>query len=375
MEQWIAMSESPSCPIRLGIVGCGAISVIHGEALEATSDKLRFAACADRNQEAAKAFAARFGCDAIHTDMTEMVRAEALDGIVLATWPAHHYEHVCALIDAGVRFILCEKALTLSGPQALALMERAGAAGAVVIEGFMLRYHPIYQQLEALVRDGTVGTIDTVRSGFQEWDNEAESPDDASRKWRLVKATGGGVAFDGTCYPLHVCANLANSLPVKVAFNGNRTRYDTLARLHGYIRYENGVTGLIQSSLRAVVCKEAEVSGTKGSLYLPIAFGFNVPEWVAIRKRTGHSNLTMRNETITPPAHEGEHRNRLSSQRQLEHFGEVIRRRAKPHIPLIESVVNMFTMDAVIRSAETESVVPVELPAAVRHAWQERFGN
>jgi predicted dehydrogenase len=361
-------------PIRLGIVGCGSIATIHGEAMEASRANISFAACADRNEAAARAFSDRFGCTGTYDDMIRMVRSENLDGVLLATWPAHHFDHVSALIDAGVRFILCEKALTLNASQAAAMMNKATTtAGAVVVEGFMLRYHPIYQQFEGLVRSGAVGTIDTIRSGFQEWDQENESPDDPTRKWRLVNASGGGVAFDGTCYPLHVCSNLARSLPAKVAFDGDRTRYDTLARLHGYVRYENGITALIQSSLRAVVCKEAEVSGTEGSLYLPIAFGFNIPDYVVIRKRTGQSNLTMKDVQIPPPTHAGPHETRLSPRLQLEHFAEVIRGRAETRIPLVESVVNMFTLDAMIKSADTGSVVPVEIPSDVRNAWLAQF--
>ncbi|MBX3568045.1 MAG: Gfo/Idh/MocA family oxidoreductase [Rhizobiaceae bacterium] len=365
------MNSATSGPVRLGMIGCGAISTIHGEAMQASREVV-FAACADKSAEAARAFADRFGATGVHGDMIAMVRAEKLDGVVLATWPAHHHQHVFALIDAGVRFILCEKSLTTSGPLAMEIHEKARQAGATVIEGFMFRHHPLYQQLDALVQGGEIGKVDTIRAGFQELDEDEVAPAGGGGKWRQQKASGGGVAYDGTCYPLHACNHLARSLPAKVSFDGEMSRFGTLVRLHGWVRYENGITALIHSSLRAVVCKETEVNGATGSLYLPIAYGFNIPERDAIRKRTGINNLSMTDVTLPPPRQPGGHENRLAPRRQLESFAEMIRGTSPSRVPLIESVANAFTMDAIIKSAETGRVVDVEMPSAVRDAWHGR---
>lgn len=364
------MSATSREPVRLGMIGCGVISVIHGEAMQA-SGKFEFAACADRSETAAKAFGDRFGAKP-YGDMIEMVRAEKLDGVVLATWPAHHHEHVAQLIDAGVRFILCEKALAGSGPLALGMLRKAREAGATVIEGFMFRYHPLYKQFDDLVQAGEIGRIDTIRAGFQELDEDDLSGTGEGTKWRQSKTAGGGVALDGTCYPLHSANFLARSLPRRVSFDGEAGRFGTLVRLHGWIRYENGITGLIHSSLRAVVNKETEVTGSTGSLYLPIAYGFNIPEHDAIRKRTGINNLSMKDATLPPPRQEGMHENRLAPRLQLECFADVIRGNAPVRIPLIESVVNAFTMDAIIESAEQGRVVEVDIPAEVRDLWNAR---
>src|SRR3954451_5494022 len=118
-------SAETARPIRLGMIGCGTIAQVHGEAMQASADAITFAACADLNVQAAEAFAARFGAPKVYSEMIEMVRSEQLDGVILATWPAHHHEHVAALIDAGVRFILCEKSLAINGPRAAEMMEKA----------------------------------------------------------------------------------------------------------------------------------------------------------------------------------------------------------------------------------------------------------
>ncbi len=362
-------SSQETGPVKLGMIGCGAISIIHGEAMQASGEVV-FVACADRSRAAAQAFADRFGAAGIYEDMIDMVRAERLDGVVLATWPAHHHEHLSALIDAGVRFILCEKALTTSGPAAMAIHERAKGAGATIVEGFMFRHHPLYRQLVSLVDAGDIGKVDTIRAGFQELDVDEAAGTGGGAGWRQHASNGGGVAFDGTCYPLHACSHIARSLASRVSFDGEVSRFGTLVRLHGWVRYENGVTALIHSSLRAVVCKETEVTGATGSLYLPIAYGFNIPEHDAIRKRTGVNNLSMKDVTLPPPRQPGTYDNRLAPRLQLENFANLIRGRSKSAIPLIESVVNAFTMDAILASAKSGRVVDVDLPDAVRSAWE-----
>ena len=85
--------------IRLGIIGCGGISQSHGKAARDIPDKVKFVACCDIRQEAAKAWAEQYGCDGIYTDYQKMVQSEDLDGIVIATWPNQHREHIEKCLD------------------------------------------------------------------------------------------------------------------------------------------------------------------------------------------------------------------------------------------------------------------------------------
>jgi len=48
--------------INLGIVGCGDISHVHGNAV-LNMKGVRFSACSDLNESRAKAWAEQYGCD------------------------------------------------------------------------------------------------------------------------------------------------------------------------------------------------------------------------------------------------------------------------------------------------------------------------
>src|SRR5262245_29821344 len=90
-------------PVRIGLVGCGGISHLHARAA--------IVACCDIRRDVAETWARRYGCERAYGDDEAMLREHDLDAVLLATWPAQHHQQVLHCLRAGVRNILCEKAL------------------------------------------------------------------------------------------------------------------------------------------------------------------------------------------------------------------------------------------------------------------------
>ena len=130
-------------PIRLAIIGCGWIAGVHADAARKNGSRMKIVACADKNVEAARAFAAKHGCDNAYDSIETMLSAEKLDGGIICTWPNLHHEHIYQVMNSGIRYILCEKALTVYAEDAREVLRRTRAAGVTVLEGFMFRYHPM----------------------------------------------------------------------------------------------------------------------------------------------------------------------------------------------------------------------------------------
>src|SRR5260370_16937003 len=128
--------------LRLGIVGCGRISHAHGIAAQRIGRGLRFSACADVNEDAARNFATTYGSNSVYTDYAEMLKKEQLDGVLFATWPAQHREQLETAIKAGARFILCEKPLALTGEQAVDIYHLAKNTPVTIAERVMFTHHP-----------------------------------------------------------------------------------------------------------------------------------------------------------------------------------------------------------------------------------------
>ena len=170
-----------------------------------------------------------------------MIREHDLDAVLLATWPTQHHEQVLGCLEAGVRTILCEKSLALTGAEALELRTAAEATGALVVEGFMYRHHPAIGRIDELLAAGDIGVLDSVWAAFDMFDPEEAAPDDPGRDWRQRKECGGGVPFDLACYCVDACNRFARTPPRQVqAVGGTSARYGTVDRLFGLIEYEDG---------------------------------------------------------------------------------------------------------------------------------------
>lgn len=344
--------------MRIGMVGCGGISQAHGEAAKKVPE-LEFAACCDLRPEAARAWAEAYGGKA-YGDCAEMLEREELDGVLVATWPTEHRANVEQCLEAGVRHILCEKALTLTGREARLLWERARQAGATLMEGFMYRHHPAIRRVESLIAEGEIGEVDSVRACFSALDPEVQAADDPKRDWRQRPECGGGVPYDFACYCVNGCQHFAGGGPRRVWCRGDWSeRYGTMNRLYGLIEYDNGRIGTVESSRRSCLTQELQVAGSRGILTLPLAWTVFEDTEIHIKRSEGWEwGLGDRFQIARANPYE----------LQLRNFAAVSRGEARPQVPLVESVVNTYTIEALVASAQERCPVEVEVPGDVRQA-------
>ena len=342
--------------MRLGIIGCGGISERHARGA-ALSDEVEIAACCDVRREAAEDWARRYGCEGAYDDYGTMLREHELDGVLLATWPNLHHEHILGCLEASARAILCEKSLTLTGAQALEVWRAASGAGAVVVEAYMYRHHPAFRLLEDLVTGGEIGEMDSVRAAFSLFDPAEATGDDEGRDWRQRPELGGGVPWDLAGYCIDACNRFSEAHPGHVAaVAGRNERYGTVDRLYGLIEYENGRVGIVESSKRSDFDHQLRIDGARGHALLDVAWRIEGPSEVQLARSSGWGRFQT---TRLPVAEADPYR------LQLEHFARVARGEAEAVPALFESVVTAYTLDALLESAAERAVVPVEVPEAV----------
>ncbi|MBN8988924.1 MAG: Gfo/Idh/MocA family oxidoreductase [Rhizobiales bacterium] len=356
--------------LRLGIVGCGRISHAHGIAAQRIGKGLRFSACADVNEDAARSFATTYGSNSFYTDYAEMLKKEQLDGVLFATWPAQHREQIETAIKAGARFILCEKALTLTGEEAVEIYDLARKHGVTIVEGFMYTHHPAIAKLDELVRRDVSGAIDSVRASFHLFLPE---PEGAQLTWRQRKETGGSVPYDRTCYPVNICARYADALPVKVAASvAVSEKLGTITRLYGEVTYENGRVALIESSNTAVFGQEVQVTCANRIYRLATPFTMPGDGTVVEIEALKFSHVREHLHPVKSPLPVQDDLPSFHAYRpQLENFGKVVSGQAKHSQPLlVESVVNSFTLDGLVRAGLEQRVVNIEIPEHIKKDWR-----
>ena len=101
----------PRRPVRLGVLGTGAVNqIVHMPILTGRSD-VEVVAVSDADVPKAKAIAARFGVKRVLTDQ-QLLEGDLVDGVVIST-PNHlHEEQAMAALRAG-KHVLVERPLAL----------------------------------------------------------------------------------------------------------------------------------------------------------------------------------------------------------------------------------------------------------------------
>lgn len=351
-------------PVRLGMIGCGMISHAHGRAALKSSLAVQFVSCASRRDDIAKAWAETYGCNTHYSDYRDMLRNEALDGVVIATWPTGHRSQIEDALDAGVRFILCEKALVTSDADALAIWEVARLRDAMVVEGFMYRHHDVIFKADELISSGALGTIDSIHATFHMFDPEAGGTDDPGRSWRQKRDAGGGVLHDFLCYPVDAANRFAGALPVRVFASGSDSeKHDVTNRLYAQIDYANGCVATVASSRKSCLQQSLQVAGSDAVLEVPLAW--SIPGDAVLSVTTSPSFLAQERTEYRIPR-EAPHDSALIDfpvfTRQLENFIQIILGVAEPVMPLASSVVNEFVLSAIERSYRSGMPQSVALP-------------
>ena len=243
---------------RMGLVGAGRMGRTHMRAL-ADSDVLRIVAVADPLEQARAAVAAP-GI-AVHADLTGMLRAGGLDGVLIASSSDTHLAGIGELAAAGIP-ILCEKPCGLTSRQGQEAAALAAAAKVPLQVAYWRRFVPSLKKLKARIVAGGLG--DLYLAICYQWDEQPPPPSFRTRS--------GGIFMDMAVHEfdqirwlsgqeiseLHAMAAGTLSAP---PVSGDAESAQVLCALSG------GATGIVSLGRRfplGDVCK-AEVFGTKGA--------------------------------------------------------------------------------------------------------------
>jgi hypothetical protein len=146
----------------------------------------------------------------------------------------------------------------------------------------------------------------------------------------------------------------------------------TVTRLYGEITYENGCVALIESSNTAVFGQEVQV--TCANRMYRLATPFTMPGDGAIVEIEALKFSHVREHVHpvkSPLPVQDDLPSFLAYRPQLENFGKVAGGQARNSRPLlIESVVNSFTLDALVRAGLEERVVKIDIPRHIGADWR-----
>ena len=180
-----------SDPVRVVVVGAGAIAqVAHLPALRHLAG-VEVAAICDNDSSKAQALAARFQVPDAYDDIEDVLRYARAAAAVICT-PNHlHESHVVAALAAGLH-VLCERPLALTAAGVERVLKASERYGKRVIVGMNHRFRSDVQAVRSFLAGGELGTIQAVRGGWHTFQPARQLP-----TWRQRRQeSGGGAVLD-----------------------------------------------------------------------------------------------------------------------------------------------------------------------------------
>lgn len=341
--------------LRLGMIGGGEgayIGNIHRLAARLDGAWVLVSGAFDADPAKGRAFAQSQGIAEDRSYGTyqeliagELAREDRVDAVAICTPNFTHYPMAKALIEAGIA-VICEKPLTATLEEALALEELARARGIFVGVTYTYSGYPMVHEARARVAAGEIGAVRTVQVEYPlEWMATAiEAQGNAQAAWRTDpkrNGRGGSIGDIGT-HAYHLAGFVTGlrleSLTADLATFVNGRSLDDNA--HVMLRYEGGARGLLWSSQVAIGNSNGvriRVFGGKGSL----AWYQEQPNELiltplegrvqTLKRGAGDLSPAAKARTRTPPGHPEGYLEAFAN--LYLGFAEAIRARAEGRVP------------------------------------------
>jgi D-xylose 1-dehydrogenase (NADP+, D-xylono-1,5-lactone-forming) len=304
------------------------------------SENAEIAAIASRSEKA-KSVADIFSIPTYYESYEDMLRDEIIEAVYIPL-PNHlHKEWVIRAAKQG-KHVLCEKPASLSAKEALEMMEVCKENGVQFMEAFMYQFHPQHQRVQDIIASGEIGEVKLMRASFSFF------LEDRKDNIRMNKAMGGGSIYDVGCYCIHVVRTILQSEPIQVeAFAELDPQSGVDVSAIVYMKLNNGINVVFDSSFDMNFRHEYEIVGTKGRIVVPSAFRPDV-----------NGNIGL----ILVQSQQGERTEQVSGDQyknQIEFFSSSIIENTQPSYKLESTLQNMSVIDACYQSIESKH--PVKL--------------
>jgi predicted dehydrogenase len=169
---------STDAKLNVGQVGLGYWGRNLARVFDEVADLTRLCDASDALQEE---FARRYPTAQVTGDFAELLAADDVEAVVIATPVTTHYPLARAALEAG-KHVFVEKPPAMRVGEMEELIGIAEAQGLVLMPGHLLLYHPAVQKLKELVDDGELGDVLVVYGNRQ---NLGKIRKDENALWSL----------------------------------------------------------------------------------------------------------------------------------------------------------------------------------------------
>lgn len=199
----------------------------------------------------------------VHATYEDLISDPEVDAVYISLANHLHLEWATKALNAG-KHVLCEKPLATNHAEAKLMADAAIANDKLLVEAIWTRWHPRFERVVELVRNGDIGELRNINSAFTFTTTFTEN-------YRLVPEMGGGSLLDVGPYQAHVWSALApknSELRIEAASaNIGPTGIDVTTQVNATLNDSISVSALTsfeQDEIQSLV-----ISGESGAIQFP----------------------------------------------------------------------------------------------------------
>lgn len=213
-----------AAPIRVAIVGCGAISQAHLKAISENEDSLvQLAGVYDQDGARAAERAREYGVERVYRAWEEVLADKTADVVAVLLPHDVHAKVAIEALDAG-HHVVCEKPMGTTIAECDAMIAAAKKAGKRLHPVHNRIYDPATDALKEFVTSGAIGDV------FLAQTLGLEPPRTVSvRPWLGTPAGGGGVLMAQAVHPAYVLRWVLGEVAEAVCLTSQRKVVDMTA--------------------------------------------------------------------------------------------------------------------------------------------------
>jgi len=245
----LAAAIEETTPVRVGVIGCGRIGMVHLGACSKVPGVKVMAVSNPTISKAEKA-AKEFNVPKFTSSADEIITDPDIDAVWICSPSNKHAEQI-KLAAANGKHVFCEKPIATSLPETVEAINACNIAGVKLMIGLQRRFDPNFLRVKKAIDNSEVGEAIVVK---------VCSRDPAPPPIEYVKG-GGGIFCDMAVHDLDMTRFLIGQDPIEILAVGSThidknilaldepsERYDTACAI---VRFPNGKQGIID------VCRQS----------------------------------------------------------------------------------------------------------------------
>ncbi len=335
-------------PLRVGIIGTGAIAGMHARAYKNIGWTVR--ACTNVTAAKGRAFAAEHGAEFVER-YEDLCRHPDVDVVDVCTFPSFRLEAVRVCAESG-KPVQVQKPISTTVDTAREMLTIARHAGIVFGVVSQHRFDRASLFLSSAIRAGRLGQLLQCDAYVKWWRSDEYYARPVKGTW---ETEGGGALITQAIHQVDLLLWFAG--PVREVCGmwqlGAAHSIESEDIVNAVLRYGSGATGVIQAAtaLWPGYSERVEVHGTKGTA---IITGDQLTTW-DVRDDGGDPppvSAGVASGASDPMAIAVD-----SFERQFLDFGDAIRTAREPLASAEEGYRALALVDAIYRSCRTRAAV------------------